>query len=53
MMWGPAVARAAADVALNGSSEVADVSPLGLDRLDDTGHSKLKADPIALPFPQA
>jgi len=53
MMWGPAAARAAADVAPNGTSEVADVSPLGLDRLDDTGHSKLKADPIALPFPQA
>ena len=53
MMWGPAVARVAADVALNGTSEVADVSQLGLDRFDDTGHSKLAADPIALPFPQA
>jgi len=53
MMWGPAVARAAADVALNGTSEVADVSQLGLDRFDDTGHSKLAADPVALPFPQA
>jgi sarcosine oxidase subunit beta len=53
MMWGPAVARAAADVALNGTSEVADVSQLGLDRFDDTGHSKLAADPIALPFPRA
>jgi len=52
MMWGPAVARAAADVALNGTSEVADVSQLGLDRFDDTGHSKLAADPIALPFPE-
>ena len=53
MMWGPAVARAAVDVALNGTSEVADVSQLGLDRFDDTGHSKLAADPVALPFPQA
>jgi sarcosine oxidase subunit beta len=53
MMWGPAVARAAVDVALNGNSDVADVSQLGLDRFDDTGHSKLAADPIALPFPQA
>jgi len=53
MMWGPAVAKAAADVALNGTSEVADVSQLGLDRFDDTGHSKLAADPVALPFPQA
>ena len=51
MMWGPAVARAAADVALNGTSEITDVSQLGLDRFDDTGRSKLAADPIALPFP--
>src|SRR5215467_8269695 len=51
MMWGPAVARAAADVALNGASEIADVSHLGLDRFDDTGHSKLAADLIALRFP--
>jgi sarcosine oxidase subunit beta len=52
MMWGPAVARAAADVALTGSSEVVDVSLLGLDRFDETGHSRLAADPIALPFPE-
>ena len=52
MMWGPAVARAAADVALTGSSSVVDVSALGLDRFDDAGRSKLTADPIALPFPQ-
>jgi glycine/D-amino acid oxidase-like deaminating enzyme len=51
MMWGPAVARAAADVALTGSSEVLDVSPLGLDRFDEAGHSRLATDPIALPFP--
>jgi sarcosine oxidase subunit beta len=51
MMWGPAVARAAADIALNGSSQVTDVSALGLDRFDESGHSKLAADPIALPFP--
>ena len=51
MMWGPAVARAAADVALTGSSDVLDVSPLGLDRFDDAGHSRLATDPIALPFP--
>jgi len=52
MMWGPAVARATADVALTGSSEVLDVSPLGLDRFDEAGHSRLATDPIALPFPE-
>jgi sarcosine oxidase, subunit beta len=53
MMWGPAVSRAAADVALTGATGVADVSVLGLDRFDETGHSSLAADPVALPFPQA
>jgi sarcosine oxidase subunit beta len=52
MMWGPAVARAAADVALNGTSSVTDVSDLGLDRFDEDGNSKLATDPIALPFPE-
>jgi sarcosine oxidase subunit beta len=52
MMWGPGVARAAADVALRGSSDVLDVSPLGLDRFDEAGHSRLATDPIALPFPE-
>jgi sarcosine oxidase, subunit beta len=52
MMWGPAVARAAADVALTGTSEVVDVSILGLDRFDEAGHSRLATDPIALPFPE-
>ena len=52
MMWGPGVARAAADVALTGSSDVLDVSPLGLDRFDERGHSRLATDPIALPFPE-
>jgi sarcosine oxidase subunit beta len=51
MMWGPAVARAAADVALTGRTDVVDVSGLGLDRFDREGHSKLAPDPIALPFP--
>jgi sarcosine oxidase subunit beta len=51
MMWGPAVAHAAADVALTGSSTVVDVSDLGLDRFDAAGNSRLGADPIALPFP--
>ena len=52
MMRGPGVARAAADVALTGSSEVLDVSSLGLDRFDEAGHSRLATDPIALPFPE-
>jgi sarcosine oxidase subunit beta len=52
MMWGPGVARAAADVALTGSCEVLDVSLLGLDRFDEAGHSRLATDPIALPFPE-
>jgi sarcosine oxidase, subunit beta len=52
MMWGPAVARAAADVALTGSTSVVDVTSLGLDRFDDAGRSRLAPDPIALPFPE-
>jgi len=52
MMWGPAVARAAADVALHGRSSVTDVSDLGLDRFDEHGKSRLATDPIALPFPE-
>jgi glycine/D-amino acid oxidase-like deaminating enzyme len=52
MMWGPAVARAAADLALTGISDVVDTAPLGLDRFDDSGRSRLAADPIALPFPE-
>ena len=52
MMWGPAVARATADVALTGASEIVDVSMLGLGRFDESGRSRLPADPIALPFPE-
>jgi sarcosine oxidase subunit beta len=53
MMWGPAVARCAADVALGITSTVVDdVSVLGLDRFDASGRSRLAADPIALPFPE-
>lgn len=52
MMWGPAVARATADVALTGTSDVTNVADLGLDRFDDAGNSKLGTDPIALPFPR-
>jgi sarcosine oxidase subunit beta len=52
MMWGPGVARAAADVALTGRSDVTDVTELGLDRFDAAGNSRLGTDPIALPFPE-
>ena len=52
MMWGPGVAKAAADVALTGSTDVLDVSSLGLDRFDEAGRSRLASDPIALPFPE-
>ena len=52
MMWGPGVSRAAADLALTGTTEVLDVSDLGLDRFDEHGRSRLAADPIALPFPE-
>ena len=51
MMWGPGVARAAADLALTGPTDVLDVTDLGLDRFDEHGRSRLATDPIALPFP--
>ena len=52
MMWGPALARVTADVALTGASEIVDVSNFGLDRFDESGRSRLPTDPIALPFPE-
>lgn len=52
MMWGPAISRAAADLALTGATDVVDVADLGLDRFDEQGRSKLTPDPIALPFPE-
>jgi sarcosine oxidase, subunit beta len=51
MMWGPAIARVVADVALTGTAEVADVTGLGLDRFDEQGRSRMATDPVALPFP--
>jgi sarcosine oxidase, subunit beta len=51
MMWGPAVAKIAADLAIKGKTKLIDVSDLGLDRFDELGHSKLATDPIALPYP--
>ena len=53
MMWGPGVARVAADLVTHGRTEVIDVGDLGLDRFDADGRSRLASDPIALPFPVA
>lgn len=53
MMWGPAVARAAADLVLDGRTDIVDTTDLGLDRFDEHGRSRLATDPIALPFPAA
>jgi sarcosine oxidase, subunit beta len=53
MMWGPGIAKAAADLALHGGTDVLDVTDLGLDRFDEHGRSRLAPDPIALPFPEA
>ena len=51
MMWGPAVARVATDLAMHGRTDVVDATDLGLDRFDEHGRSRLATDPIALPFP--
>jgi sarcosine oxidase subunit beta len=52
MMWGPAVARVAADLCIDGKTDLVDVTDLGLDRFDADGNSRLAPDPIALPFPE-
>jgi sarcosine oxidase subunit beta len=51
MMWGPGVARVAADLALRGRTDLVDTTDLGLDRFDAEGRSRLATDPVALPFP--
>ena len=51
MMWGPAVAKIAADLALEGRTALTDLRDLGLDRFDSQGVSRIAPDPIALPFP--
>ena len=51
MMWGPGVARVAADLAVRGATTLIDATDLGLDRFDADGRSRLASDPIALPFP--
>ena len=50
MMWGPAVARCAADLALEGGTDVVDVGDFRMDRFDERGRSPF-VDPVALPFP--
>src|SRR6202008_4271031 len=51
MMWGPAIARMAADLALTDRTDLVDVTDLGLERFDAAGRSRLATDPVALPFP--
>ena len=51
MMWGPGVARVAADLVVAGRTDLIDVGDLGLDRFDAEGRSRLAADPVALPYP--
>ena len=54
MMWGPGVARVAADLAIARPDRRRSTSTdLGLDRFDAEGRSRLATDPIALPFPAA
>lgn len=52
MMWGPGVSKVAADLVVDGRTDLIDLSDLGLDRFDPAGRSRLDADPIALPFPE-
>jgi sarcosine oxidase subunit beta len=51
MMWGPGIARAAIDLAIRGTTDVVDVTDLGLDRFDERGRSRLATDPVTLPYP--
>jgi glycine/D-amino acid oxidase-like deaminating enzyme len=51
MMWGPAVSRIAADLALEGRTSVVErVEDMRMDRFDAHGNSPF-VDPVALPFP--
>jgi len=53
MMWGPGVARVAADLAINGKTSLIDVTDLGLGRFDAQGRSRVAPDSVALPYPAA
>ena len=51
MMWGPAVARIAIDLALDGRTDVVErAEQMRMDRFDEHGVSPF-VDPVALPFP--
>jgi sarcosine oxidase, subunit beta len=52
MMWGPGVAKVAADLTATNTTDLVDVTDLGLTRFDADGRSSLATDPIALPFPE-
>lgn len=53
MMWGPAVSRIAADLLLEGRTDVVEqVEHFRMDRFDEEGRSPF-VDPVALPFPVA
>ncbi len=52
MMWGPAVAQAAADLTATGECGWLDLTDLGLDRFDADGKSRVAPEPISLPFPE-
>jgi sarcosine oxidase subunit beta len=51
MMWGPGIARSAADLVVNGRTDIVDVTSLGLDRFDADGRPLKPGDPVALPYP--
>ena len=53
MMWGPGVARVAADLAVHGETSLIDVKDVGLDRFDAQGRSRVAPDSVALPYPAA
>ena len=53
MMWGPGVARVAADLVVDGATSLIDVTDLGLDRFDAEGRSRATPDSVALPYPVA
>jgi sarcosine oxidase subunit beta len=51
MMWGPAVSKISADLALSGHTGVVErVEDFRMDRFDERGRSPF-SDPVALPFP--
>jgi hypothetical protein len=50
-MWGPAVSRIAADLALGVTTDVVErVEDFRMDRFDEHGNPPY-VDPVALPFP--